>query len=498
MHYLEVKDAKGLPGRREAAGERRDVVLRLSPSSRLQDALRRAAPLACAAVLATGGAALADQCVRPAGALGCWATIQEAADAAAPGELVAVYPGTYAETVVLGADGMRLVGKGAAPGEVVIDGGGVLGAVMQLVAEGIVVRNLSVRNGNTGILVTDPGCRAIDVHVEQALVNGIQVDPGATGVSVVGSLVSGAGNRGLMVEGPGVEVRNTTVQGVPGLAIEILADSALVVGTKVYSVGGGISLSSSGAVLRNNTVSESLGVGISVVGDGAVVEDNFVTWIDGTGFRVNGDGFLFSGNTLQGADTGIKIDCIACTSGLIAGNKALNVYFCPGFTIDADAPGVVVRGNVSSYSYNEGFLVNAPGVVLVGNRALYNGQAGQSGFDVVGDGVFLRGNLALGNRIHGFRVSGTGAVLRGNRATRNLQRGFQLDSLGLPNDAALLVNNVALSNLAEGILVDTGVTGAVLKRNVARGNDPDFCDHGTGTVLGTGRAANRFGTVCGP
>ncbi len=467
-------------------------------ASEFRTAALRGALLACVLLVVAGrGVARGDECVRPAGALGCWATIQEAVDAASPGERIAVHPGTYLEVLVVPADRVQLVGVGSVPDEVVVDGGGAA-TVVSVGGARVLLKNLTVRNGGNGIEFSGPRGRAVNVRVLQLATNGIVLAPAAEHTVVRNSLVSGAGDRGILVEAPRAVLSGNLVRRTAGVAIEVLADFPKVLGNRTCTVGAGIRLSATGAVVRRNQVWATAGEGIGVSGDRAKIAQNRLIWVDGTGLRAYGDRLAVRQNLVRGGDGCVKIHCLGCTSSLVEGNVGQNIYACAGFTLDADAPGLVARRNLAADCFDEGFHVRGPGVVLVGNEALFNGQSGACGFDVVGDGVVLRGNLSTGNLLGGFRIGGGNLVLRGNRALENLGTGFELDSLELPTADALLVRNVARCNLGEGIALDAGVTGAHLLRNTALSNETDFCDRGFGTVLGTGGLSNRFGTVCPP
>jgi plastocyanin len=72
-------------------------------------------------------------------------TIQEAVDAAAPGDLVLIGPGTYQEAVEVGVPG--LVIRGEDRNRVIIDAGFAAENVIESYVDGVAVENLTVRNG---------------------------------------------------------------------------------------------------------------------------------------------------------------------------------------------------------------------------------------------------------------------------------------------------------------------------------------------------------------
>lgn len=80
--------------------------------------------------------------------LGSLFTIQEAINAANPGEVVYVPNGIYFENVVLNKS-VTLVGE--SPGNTIIDGGGRSGVLIQVTADNVSVSGFTIRNGTFGV-----------------------------------------------------------------------------------------------------------------------------------------------------------------------------------------------------------------------------------------------------------------------------------------------------------------------------------------------------------
>ncbi|MBO0609979.1 right-handed parallel beta-helix repeat-containing protein [Myceligenerans salitolerans] len=80
-------------------------------------------------------------------------TVQAAVDAASPGDLVLVSPGTYAESVLVDTDDVTV--RGTDRNAVVIDGEGVRSSGVVATADGVRIENLTVRRTmHYGVLVT--------------------------------------------------------------------------------------------------------------------------------------------------------------------------------------------------------------------------------------------------------------------------------------------------------------------------------------------------------
>jgi hypothetical protein len=135
-------------------------------------------------------------------------TIQAAVDAARPGDLVRIAPGTYREEVVVPPDKRDLVLRGADRNRVVLDGGnGRRHEGIAVHASGVAIENLTVRGyGSDAILFAPPpdaekpidGWRVTYVTVANNALHGVDA-VGARGGLIEHVLASGSGAAGVRI-----------------------------------------------------------------------------------------------------------------------------------------------------------------------------------------------------------------------------------------------------------------------------------------------------------
>lgn len=317
----------------------------------------------CAAVvLAAAAAARADTLKVPSED---YPLIQDAVDAAGPGDVVLIGPGTYDETIsVSGKTDLTIRGRGrpviASTSTIfpVLVGGssGVLltgfdvesGTVTVGESSNVTLVNLrmtgSGQNGfftsaNDGVLVSR--CRVEGFHtngvfdfgstglvVEKCRIeglSGIAVYLGASGMEATpGAVVSK--NRivdaaaGVNLGGPDNVVEKNRMEGLTGYGIvegDYGSDGAILVGNRIETTGaGGISAAGTGAVVSGNTLE---GAGLFWAAGGGTFERNRVNGVAGVGLDLLGDGSQVTGNQVRdsGGD-GIRVTGGACA---VSGNR---------------------------------------------------------------------------------------------------------------------------------------------------------------------------------
>lgn len=440
------------------------------------------------------GAALAVECVRPTGAGTCYATIQEAVDSASAGETVNIYPGMYAGGVNIGTgkDGVKLVGMGTTPAAVVVGGSTSHGFVVD--AANVTIRNITIAGVTDGIFVSMPGGRITKVVVRGADGFGIGVR-GADAV-IQDTEVIGTSNDGIVTQfgapyGENLLVTNSVVSQTRGSGMNLGGLNTRVIGNRVENCqSDAIYIDADHALVEKNTIQGTQGSAIRVANNYATIKGNRVAGANNYAITTSGADPVVRDNVVtDSADVGFNVFCTTCSAAVVADNIADGIFGDTAIMLSGASPGLLVQGNVARNS-KRGINVSATDARIVGNSAIASGRE-EAGIVVGGTGNTVSENLSRDNGNGGFRVAGTGHQLATNRALTNGGSGFVIVGASIE-----LVGNAASGNALTGILVDPDATGTSLRRNAARRNNPDFCDQGTGTVLGTGADANRFATLC--
>jgi len=209
------------------------------------------APLVALAMLALDARAAlaATLCVNPAGSGGCFASVQQAVDAATSGDVIAIAAGTYAERVEVPPRkrSLALQGEGAATTRLVTPAGGFAALSVKGPATFVAVSGLTLASETSP---TAPGVVSA-AHGARLTIADCVVAGGRTGVSAQAkveirrSTITGASTRGLIVDHTGsLTVSDSTVTG-NFIGIDVAERSATVV---------------------NSTISGNSTVGISVWG----------------------------------------------------------------------------------------------------------------------------------------------------------------------------------------------------------------------------------------
>jgi hypothetical protein len=302
-----------------------------------------------------------------------WTTIAQAVAAAAPGAIVAVAAGSYAEDVVIHGKAVRLWGR--CPSQVAVAGtaSGAAAVYVQTGADGAEIHDLAVTGGAKGILVSGSKSVVVDrAWVHDTAGAGIDVKDalGAAGAAVSGSLVEAATALGVVVVGADATIDATVVRGtlpstggqLAGRGIEIDDDQQTSARASVK--------------VTRSVVDDNRQTGIFVQGADMTIESSVVRGTqpqasdqkEGRGIEIDDD-----------PQTGARSTATVRTS-VVDGNREVGIYVQGA---DATLEACVVRGTQPRAGDQKG----GEGIAVVDDPASHaRANATVSGCAVEGDG----------------------------------------------------------------------------------------------------------------
>jgi hypothetical protein len=220
-----------------------------------------------------------------------WKTVQEAVNAAAAGDMIAIAAGSYPENVVI-TQPVRMWGRCPALVEVV----GATGRTIEVSAGGTEIHTLAVTGVDRGLYVLAPGGAILDrLWIHDLGHNGIGLLAGTDATSITGTLVERATRVGVYMEAAfGAfehgEVRETIPfmpEGSGGVGIQLVADARGVSSNGTVSRSYVHQNKNAGVVVVDGRVEvtgtliadtapalaqDRLGVGLAAVGNGPLAE----------------------------------------------------------------------------------------------------------------------------------------------------------------------------------------------------------------------------------
>lgn len=238
-------------------------------------------------------------CVNPGGTSGCFATIQQAVDAASAGSTISVAAGAYAENVELRFP-KRVTIIGAGSTLTSITGNGLAPVITLEAGTRLALSSARIEGGTTGIVVVDDARLSVSACAFTANGSGIAAGPRSR-TDVDDSTIVGNGPGGFVAQGSGIDSLGTlnivrsVVSANVGTRMAIRSNRRLSVIDSTISdnEGTGIELNRR-AVIKGSTISGHTEGGVLANFQGQVTISNSTLSGNSTPFS-GGALFLASG-----------------------------------------------------------------------------------------------------------------------------------------------------------------------------------------------------------
>lgn len=244
-----------------------------------------------------------------------WTTIQQGIDAAAPGALVAVAAGTYAENVVIADGAVRLWGR--CPAMVTVAGSGAMTPAIRISGTtGSEIRDLAIGGVGIGLDILNADGTLVDrVWVHATGLEGVNAH-GATNTTVTGSLVEATTGFGVMAT-----VSSLTFEAMSVRDTAPAAGAQFGRGLVIMSDSNG---NRSEATVLGSVIERNRDAGLSVIGSTVTVEATVIrdTEAQGpSGAEQNGDGIEAHVPPSSGEQSVLVV-----RGSLIDGNHTTGIY----------------------------------------------------------------------------------------------------------------------------------------------------------------------------
>ena len=381
-------------------------------------------------------------------------TIQDAVDAANPGDTIAISKRKNFEHVTVATNNLLI--RGTRPG-VVVDGyvnGTGNDSQFDITANNVRIVNLGLRNGY-GIDCTGERCAGKKLRYS-GFVDSHCFDASGDRARITRSNIRNCDSEAIYISGDDVVVRNNVVRRSDSGCIDVTGDDSVVVGNRVIQCedDDAIYLSGNRALAEDNFARSIDGNIVEISGDGGRIVGNRGEVMYSECFYLSGDrgkirnnvasscsddGVYISGEDPQVAKNrlrnlegdGIDFNCsTSCgdaeLSDNVIGPMTEDDY---GLYISVTAgtgSALIARNRITEASSEGIYTQHAPGRPHRQQRGQWRGPRVGGGHRHIGDDNTLIGNRVLNAVEDAFYISGDGNRLEENVARSNGGDGFQI------------------------------------------------------------------------
>ena len=441
-------------------------------------------------------------------------TIQEAVDAANPGDTIAVRKRRNFEHVTVPTP--NLVIRGTRPG-VFVDGYvNATGTDEQfdITANGVRIVNLGIKNGYGIYCGSSDGCVGKKLRYS-GFVDSYCFYSSGERAKVLNSTLRNCSNEAIYLQDDDAVARGNTIRQADSGCIDLDGDDAVAKNNRLFGcedddaihIDGDRGLAQDNVARRiDDNFVEISGDGGRIIGNRGVLSGSECYYASGDRIKVrnnsgsscfsggiysSGEDIQLSGNRLSRIeDYGVEFYCsISCNDAEISDNVINGTteddYGLYLSVTDGTGSVLIARNRITDATEEGIYFSTLNDARLVRNVINGVGLEGEEGIDIDGDDNTLIGNRILNAKEDAFYVDGIGNVLEENVARGNGGDGFQVNSTSVDT---VLVRNLSIGNGADGIENDG--TDTILRRNEARSNHRDCANDGTIAVKQGNRCAD--------